>query len=278
MSIFDRILGDTSYADIWEQLQKYLFTNKRWLQLLTLKPIEIYKQDTTFEIDTAKVDLSIQSYVENIVQKRIENTRRLLSFNIASWSKNTTNYKFNILLKAKANYKEIGNFFNFHFAKQTYDIEPNRYSIYIDSFTISSVGTKAEIVVPFKIHAKWWKFKRTVDGIATLICSLSFNHPRYTIRTRNLNYTLQTESKMLKWIDSNYHQEIVKSLSDFLVYDFREEIQNAKILAQEQINSFQEGNSWISGTVNDLQLERITIDYDALRGFFLAEGNIEVLR
>jgi hypothetical protein len=82
MTIFERVLGGNIFYDFWTQVQHYLFSEKRLVQLLTLKPIEIYKTETELEIDEAKIKLYIKSTLENLVQRRIERTLNMLSLNV----------------------------------------------------------------------------------------------------------------------------------------------------------------------------------------------------
>jgi hypothetical protein len=93
---------------------------------------------------------------------------------------------------------------------------------------------------------------------------------------RNLSYTVESKSMLLKWIDNFYHKQILDFLNTFLVYDFKEELYIAKLQAQEQLNDFQVERDWIHGNILNIDLERITIDHDALRAVFLANGKLEV--
>jgi hypothetical protein len=276
VNIFERVVGGSVFGDVWHQFQQYLFNEKRWLELLSFKPIEIYTTKTDIEVDGAKIDLNIKAYIENIVQKRISNVRSYLTLGFLDWKINRQAYKFDVIIKAKAEYDSVANFFNHHFANQKYEIEENKYEILLKEFKIKSNGIKAQIDVPFVIHTHKWYLKKTYDGVATFNCSLVFNDPVFTIRTRNLSYTISTNSFLLRWIDSIYHTQIIDFLNSFLTYNFREELYLIKLQAQNQLNDFQVEKKWIQGNITDVQLERITIDKDALRGVFLANGRLEV--
>jgi hypothetical protein len=276
MNIFERVIQGSVFGDVWHQVQQYLFNEKRWIQLLSLKPIEIYTTKTDIELDGAKVDLDIKAFIENIVQKRISNARNYLSLGFLSWKTNRQTYNFKVIVKAKTDYKSIGNFFTHHFANKKYDIEENIYAISLKEFIVKNKGTKVQIEVPFTIYAKRWYLKKQYEGKAIFLCSIIFNDPNYSIRTRNLSYTIESKSMLLKWIDKLYHKQILDFLNNFLVYDFKEELYIAKLQAQEQLNDFQVERDWIHGNILNIDLERITIDHDALRAVFLANGKLEV--
>jgi hypothetical protein len=276
MAIFERVLGGTIFYDFWTQVQQYLFSEKRLVQLLTLKPIEIYKTETELEIDKAKIKLQIKSNLENLVQRRIERTLNLLS--LSKKQEVSYAYNFDVIIKAQAQYKDVSNFFNFHFGNQRYEIEKDNYYLDIADFTFGNRGTKAVVELPFVLDAKWKFIKRKMSGKAIFTGSLNFHQPKYVVKTRNLNYELETKSYILKFIDTFYHKELIDFLHDFLQYNFKQELEQARIEAQKQIDSFQDQSNWINGTLNDLDLERITIENDGVHAVFLAEGKLHFLR
>ncbi|HPA36996.1 MAG TPA: DUF4403 family protein, partial [Chitinophagales bacterium] len=91
-----------------------------------------------------------------------------------------------------------------------------------------------------------------------------------------LQYTLETESTILRWIDRLYHKDLIAFLGEFLQYNFREELFHAKVEAQQQLHTLQNQSSWISGTIHELDLERMTIESDGLHAIFLAEGKLQL--
>lgn len=278
MTIFERVLGGNIFFDFWTQVQHYLFSEKRLVQLLTLKPIEIYKTETELEIDEAKIKLYIKSTLENLVQRRIERTFNMLTLNLLKNEETSYAYNFDVLIKAQMQYVDVSKFFNFHFGNQRYEIEKEFYYLDIENFTFGNRGTKAVVELPFVLDAKWKFIKRKMAGKAIFTGSLNFHQPRYVIKTRNLNYELETNSIILKIIDRFYHKELVAFLQDFLQYNFKRELEQAKTEAQHQIDSFQNQTNWINGMLDDLDLERITIENDGVHAVFLAEGKLHFLR
>ncbi len=278
MTIFERVLGGYIFFDFWKQLQQYIFSEKRFIQLITLKPIEIYKTEAELEIDTAKVKLYIKSNVENLMQRRIDRTINLLTLNLADNFKKSSLYDFDVIIKAQMLYEDVSKFFNYHFANQTYAIEEDKYYLTIKEFQFSSQGTKAEVQMPFVLESRRWFLKSKMLGVAVFKGSINFQHPKYVIKTRNLNYTLETKSILLKVIDNFYHQQLVEFLSKFLQYNFKVELLQAKAEAQKQINSFRDQTNWIKGNIQELELDRITIENEGIHAVFLAEGKLHLIR
>lgn len=278
MTIFERVLGGNLFFDFWKQVQQYIFSEGRLRQLITLKPIEIYKADTELEVDTAKVKLSISSTVENLVQRRIERTINFLTLNLEENQKNLASYDFDITIKAFMSYAEVDKFFNFHFANQTYTIEENKYFLHIEKFIFSNEDDKAVVHMPFILESKRWFWKKKMHGSALLKGYLNYHQPKDVMKIRDLHYELETGSFVLNTVDNIYHEQLLTFLTDFLQYNFKEELFHAKTQAQEEINSFQSQSNWVNGVINELELENITLQPDGVHALFLAKGKLHLIR
>ncbi len=277
MKILEKLPVDFIFSELRKRIQGTFFSDKRFIQLITLKPIELYKGETEVTIDTALVALKIDSHLENIMQRRIERTLDWLTLNMANNTSNSFEYSFDVIIKAFARYNDVSSYFNFHFAHKKYDIEPDKYILELGEFDFGNEGTKMTVALPFTFYARWWKFRRVLKGIAHFRGSLNFHQPKFVIKTRNLNYTIETKNPLLRWINGFYHDRLISFLQDFLQYNFKAELDIAQKEAQEQIDKIQYQNSWIYGKIEELDLERITIEPDGLHGVFLAKGKLNLL-
>lgn len=278
MTIFERIIGENIFIDFWKQIQQYVFTEGRFRQLITLQPIEIYKADTEMEFDTAKVQLSISSTVENLVQRRIERTINFLTLNLEENQKNLASYDFDVTVNAFMPYGEINKFFNHHFANQTYEIEEKKYYLHIKQFFFNNDGDKAVLHLPFILESKRWFWKRKMHGSALLTGYIIYHQPKDMVKIKDLSYQLETQSMVLNTVDTLYHDHIIEFLTDFLQYNFKDDLFHARTQAQEEINSYQEQNNWVNGIINTLELEKVSLHPDGVRGLFLANGKLHLIR
>lgn len=278
MTIFERIIGENIFIDFWKQIQQYVFTEGRFRQLITLQPIEIYKADTEMEFDTAKVQLSISSTVENLVQRRIERTINFLTLNLEENQKNLASYDFDVTVNAFMPYVEINKFFNHHFANQTYEIEEKKYYLHIKQFLFNNDGDKAVLHLPFILESKRWFWKRKMHGSALLTGYIIYHQPKDMVKIKDLSYQLETQSMVLNTVDTLYHDHIIEFLTDFLQYNFKDDLFHARTQAQEEINSYQEQNNWVNGIINTLELEKVSLHPDGVRGLFLANGKLHLIR
>lgn len=275
MGIFERVLSGSLFSDVWTQVRQHLFTEGRFRQLITLKPIEIYKAETELEIDGAKVKLFIKSDVDNVMRRGIEKTISFLTF---SQSEEEKDYGFDVIVNAQMPYSEVDKFFNYHFANKSFKIINDKYELILEKFEFGNDGTRAIARIPFVLKSNWWFFRRNMVGEATLDASIAYNQPKDVIKTRNLSYELKTKSWVLKLVDYFYYNQIIAFLTDFLVYNFQEELLHVKQKAQEQIDSFQSQNNWVNGTLNEVELDRVTIEDTGVYAVFLAEGKLHLIR
>ena len=276
MAIFGRILNGNFFSGYWNQFRHYLFSEGRLVQLITLKPIDLYKEETEIEIDTALVKLSIDSKLENIVQRRIDRTIHLLTSKLSDSIKDAYSYNFKLNIKAMATDEEISKFFNHHFAQQKIDIEENKYAIIIENIRWETTTSAITLRMNFNLEANRWFLRHSKKGVAVFTGNIQYHQPRFVIKTRKLDYTLETKSKTLKMIDYFYHQQILENVNQYFQYNFQEDLQNAQKEAEEQLNN--SGNNWLKGTLESFELDNISIHQGKLHATFFAKGKLQLIR
>ena len=296
MAILESILGDSLFYDFWKQVQQYVFSQNRLLQLITFKPIEIYNEHTELEVDTAKIKLHITSTLENLMQRGLDRTLSVFITNRMT-NKKKFEYDFNVVINAHITYAEVSKFFNFHFSNQTFpldevpeeDVEKaknetetesvvlNKYNITLGKFEFFNKGSQLAANLSFDVDATWKFIKQKANGTITATAFVDYLAEDFLIKTRNLNYDLDSKNVVLNGIDRYYHVQIIDQLSQLLQYTFEAELKKVKEDAQQQINSLQEQSKWISGTLNSLKVDKILIDDDGVHAILLADGTIDLI-
>lgn len=296
MAIFESVLGKNIFYNFWKQVQQYLFSQNRILQLVTFQPIEIYNEKVEIEVDTAKIDLHISSTLENLMQRGIDRTLSVFFTNRLS-NKKRFQYDFDVVIDAHMTYEQVSNFFNFHFSNQTFPLDEvpeedlekakiladaeavvlNKYNITLGTFEFFNKGSQLAANLSFDVDAKWKFIKQKANGSITATAFVDYLAEDFLIRTRNLNYVLDSKNVVLKGIDRYYHVQIVEQLYQLLQYTFEAELQKVKEDAQQQINSLQEQSKWISGTLNTLKVDKILIDDDGVHAILLADGFVDLI-
>ncbi len=275
MSLFERVLGESVFLDAWKQVRQYLFSEGRFMQLISLKPIDIFEEEIEIEIDGAKINLFIKSDMDNIMRRGIERTIHFLQFNPAI---ELDDYGFDISIQAQMPFKEVNTFFNTNFANIVYPIFENKADIVIQRFEFGNDGTNATARIFFTLHIHWLFIKKTIPLEAVLKAAILFNDPKYVIRTNNLHYELITNNQLLKGLDHWYFHEINVFLTTLLTYNFEEELNHVKQQAQAQIDSFQSQTNWIKGTIKHVELDRLDIGDSGVNALFLADGKIHIVQ
>lgn len=296
MAIFQSVLENNIFLNFWKKFQEYIISQNRLIQLVTFKPIEIYNEKVEIEVDTAQIQLHIKGSLENLIKHGIDRTLSLFYTNRLTGRKRFQ-YDFNVVINAKVEYSQVSNFFNFYFSNQTFpldevpeeDIEKakaltnvenvvlNKYNITLGAFEFFNKGSQLAANLSFDVDAKWKFFKQKANGSITATAFIDYITEEFLIKTRNLNYTLDSKNVVLKGIDRYYHVQIVDQLYQLLQYSFEAELQKVKEDAQLQINSLQSHNKWLSGTINNLKVDNILIDDDGVHAVLLADGFVEII-
>jgi hypothetical protein len=295
MAIFESVLENNIFLNFWKQFQQYFFSQNRIIQLVTFKPIEIYNEKVEIVVDTAKIQLHISSTLENLMKRGVDRTLSFFFTNRLT-NKKSFQYDFKVKIHAHVDYTQVSNFFNFHFSNQTFpldevpeeDVEKakaltnaenvvlNKYNITLGTFDFFNKGSQLAANLSFDVDAKWKFIKQKANGTITATAFIEYLKDEFLIRTRNLNYTLDTKNVVLNGIDRYYHVQIVDQLYYLLQYTFEAELEKVKEEAQLQINSIQENKSWISGTLNTLQVDKILIDDDGVHAVLFADGFVDL--
>jgi hypothetical protein len=273
MSVLEKLLTPDIVVEAFKQLRERLFSNKL-RQLVSGKPIEIYEGSTEIEIDTAKIQLQFKSYIENLINKRINRALDFLSF---SYSSKSQDYKFQVSIRALLDFNNIRNFLMFNFSNKDFLLLEDKVSLNIKDFKLEEKSGKIYASVEFT--SKYLHKYITINGNATLHASgtIKYDSKKFVVSTQDLDYHLETKNFIIKYIDYKYHKELLQALKGLLTVDIEEELFNAKVAAQELLNDYQSQRKWISGVIHTLDVDRLNIKPEGLRALFIAEGQLQLL-
>lgn len=124
----------------------------------------------------------------------------------------------------------------------------NKYNITLGKFDFYNKGSQLAANLSFDVDAKWKFIKQKANGSIKTTAFIEYLQDDFLIRTRNLNYALDSKNVLLKGIDRYYHETVIEQLYQLLQYTFEAELQKVKEDAQQQINSLQEQSKGMSGT------------------------------
>ncbi len=257
----------------FRQMREHLFS-KKMRQLVTGKDIEVYEGESSFEVDTANIRLHFKAYLENIINKRIS---KALNFFNMGFNTKPEDYTFQVVINATLDYQNIRNFLNYHFSNKKYLLLDDTVTLILEDFIIKEHQGKILADIPF-----WGRYSNswlTVEGKGTMLLQglVRYRSEKFLVHTEALNFDIITKNWIIKYINWRYHHILLEVLNNLLKIDVKEDLFLAKIEAQEQINNYQSQSSWVSGIINNLDLERYSVKNDGIHAIFVADGQLQLL-
>jgi hypothetical protein len=278
MSVFERLMDSNIMGDAWKKVIGS-FRGGKLNQLVTLKPIEIYHETHEYEMDTANISVEINGFVENIIQRRLQNAFQL--FNLEFLKVANTNerlsYHCHVILKAKVDYENVGNYLNFNFANKKYLLFDDRMELTFLEFKPKVVNRKVYMEIPMVASWKTKFITLTAHLIVHATGIIKYEPSKFTVAVTEIDFTYSSKNILLPFVNMIYHNDIIEALEDFLQFDIKEDLEQAMSKAQGQLDKFSEETPLISGHLEHLEMERIDLKDQLAEAIFLAEGKIQLM-
>jgi hypothetical protein len=278
MSLIDRLLQQEVVSQVWQQLTGMLSSESRVRQLFSLKPIDLYHTTTQFEADGAVIDVEIESFLENILKKRIKRANDFISMGKMALEDNRA-YNFHVLVTAKTDYLNAAKYLNHHFSGKDYYFGDNQYYLHIDH--ISMREERGRIIGEADVRGyarKGWLTKRS-KGTLIMYGKPTYLHDELLLVMNDFNYSLHHTDLITRLLSRWWHEDIRKLLHGALQYHLEEDMFNGKVMAQEEINQRQKQSGFrVNGILTALDLQRIYFDQNGLQAVMMAKGKLELRR
>jgi len=278
MSLFDRFLQKDLSEQIWQQLTRMLSSEGRLQQLLSLKPIDLYSTTTTYELDGAVIDVDIESFLENILRKRINNTSTLLA--LGKWALNQNSaYNFHVIVTAKMDYSNAAKYFKHHFAHHDYYFDNHNYHLYIEDIRFKEEDRYVHAELDLYGYTKIMGISKKGKGTLVIRGKPYYENNTYFLSVKELDYHLRTSDIINKFISWWWHRPIKKLIYDFIQYTIEEDLFNGRVMAQEEMNTHQQQTGFlVNGMLTSLELERISYNKEGVQAILLAKGKLDLRR
>lgn len=278
MSLIDRLLQQEIISQVWQQLYRMLSSESRIRQLFSLKPIDLYHTNTQFDVDGAEVDVEIESYLENILKKRMQRASDIIT--MGKWAlEESRAYNFHVVVTAKMDYTNAAKYLNHHFAGKDFYFSEKRYYLHIDQIRLREENTQIIAEADVRGYARKGKIIKRSKGTLVMYGKPVYLHDKYLLITKDFNYTLHHTDMITRLISWWWHEELRTLLQDVLQYHLEEDLFNGKMMAQTEMNQHQQqSNLWVNGMLTDLDLQRIYTDQEGLQAVLMAKGKLELRR
>lgn len=279
MAVYDKYFSRAVVEKAWQQIQESLISEDgRLRQLFALKPIDLYNDNADLKVNGAEVKLDIKSYLENLIQKRAKRGFNILRPFKGFSVKDVTNYKFNVVVNGKMDFKNIETWVRNTFKDVPYSFDEDRYILKLrDVVQIASNNKKLAFKLDIFGSVRFWKFRFKTKSLLSLVVDPYYDAKTHYIKVKDIDYKFETANLILKVLDKFYHNAFKDFLRDSIEIGIEEDLFYARTQAQDAMNEYQQTENLVfNGYLNDLELERFEVQPKGLEAVFLAQGNIQL--
>lgn len=272
-------ISEEILKESWEPILSSFISNKKLKQLLTLKPIEIFEHDLNLDFEGANVQVELKSYVENIIEKRLSNPFHIFDFTKWLSQKSLPTYKFQVFAIARMDFKNATYYLTKNFANVEYILEEGKYKFTINQIHLGYENKCLFVDLDITGVAKWWKLEKIIEGKLRITGNLRYIADKKMIITKDLDFSIIKSNFIVKQIDKKHHLVFKEMLVEFLRLNISEELFNARIAAQEELNNAQNDPSYfVNGVLNDMQVEKIYSNEKGIRATIVINGRLHLNR
>lgn len=276
MPSINNILGSGVFALIWKRVFQRL-NDAKIMQLITLKPIEVYNDTMSHTIDGAHMDIDIIAHAENAIQKPLKHAFNLFSLDSKQKKYNFLSYEINVDIDVKMDYLNIGKYLNHHFAEKQYWILNDQIGLYFNEFKLSKKYNQLQVDIPMKLEAKYKNLEYYGDAEVFARGNVVYNPYTKKVKITNISYVATSEKWILRIVNLVYYESIVKAMEDFLQFDIQDELDDGLKMLQEEVKEFDDELAFISGDAKTLDLNWIQLHPDGASARFSVKGIVRLL-
>jgi hypothetical protein len=276
MPALDRILSSDLIIEIWKKIILNIKDGKL-VQLMTLKPIEVYDETIPYEIDGAELKADVQAHLENLIQKPIQRAFDFLSFDFKNMDKNLFSYKISVEANVCMDYKNMSIYLSHQFSNKQYWILDDRIGLLFSDFKLSMKNNQLEVIVPLRIDAKYKMLNYNGSADVFARGNIVYDPVSMIIKITDISYVATSDKFILRMVNLIYYQDIIQALEGFMQFDIRDELNDGLVLLKKEVLKYDEEISLVSGEVNVLTLNQLWLLPDGAKANLGIEGRIKLM-
>ncbi len=276
MPALNKILTSDIISEIWKSIILRIKDGKI-VQLMTLKPIEVYDETMPYEIDGADLKVDVKAYLENLLQKPIQRAFDFLSLDFKNMDKSLFSYNINVKADVCMDYKNLGIYLKKQFADKQYWILDDRIGLLFQDFKLSLKNNQLEVIVPMRIDAKYKALH--YDGHADVFArgNIVYDPVSTIIKITNISYVATSEKFILRMVNLMYYNDIIQALEDFMQFNIQPELDEGLERLRKEVKKYDEEIKFVSGKVDILKLNRLELLPEGGKGYLQLKGRIKLL-
>ncbi|MGL4670842.1 DUF4403 family protein [Cetobacterium sp.] len=258
----------------WNKLKDPILINKDYDLWLTVNPKAARYSDMVSSDDDLSIKVGTDVHLNMYFG---EKPAQLTLTTLPPMNFGFVDDKFNIVLPISANYDKLNNIINENLKNKTFNIS-SMISSTFSNLNLSSENGVLSIKMDF--DSTIFNFLKRNGNIVALL-KPNFNKETGTLNSDSFDYTLETDSILLKFINSllkNKIKEIVKT--KYLSFDSTKEVQVLKNLLIEKVTNLElDKNVYLKSNVESLNIENFSVNDESLSITFkvIGESTIEIV-
>lgn len=276
MPALDRILSSDIISQIWKNVLLRVKDGKL-VQLMTLKPIEVYDETLPYQIDGADLKVDVKAYLENLIQKPIQRAFDFLSLDFKNMDKNLFSYNISVQADVCMDYKNLGIYLSNQFSNKQYWILDDRIGLLFKDFKLSMKNNQLEVIVPMEIEAKYKKLH--YEGQAEVFArgNISYDSVSKIVKITDISYVATSDKFILRMVNLIYYQDIIEALESFMQFNIQDELNDGLALLRKEVLKYDEEISLASAEVKSLNLNQLTLLPEGGKGNLEIQGRVKLL-
>lgn len=276
MPAFDRILHSDIIGLVWKKILLRIRDGKL-MQLMTLKPIQVYKDKMPYDLEGAHLDVDIDAHIENLIQKPIQRAFDILSMDFKSMDKNILSYGISVDVDVKMDYKNMGIYLSKQFADQQFWILDDHIGLTFHDFKLNMKNRQLEVIIPLRIDAQYKKLNYNGEAEIFARGNIVYDPVNTLIKVKDISYVATSDKWILRMANLLYYKEIVNALEEFLQFDIKDELFEGLDLLKKEVENYNRELTLLSGKVSALTLNHVNLSPEGGNANFHVEGRVKLL-
>jgi len=260
----------------WVAAQQPILIDKTYNTWVFINPIGVSATPLLAKSGQISMTIGIKSYIStvsgDIPHPVINNTLP----NLDPYT--STDNGFSVALSGEVTYAFASQMLQSQVSGQTYQLDDNKYSMKVDSVSLS--GNADYILIRLDLEGKQLKGKQKIIKGTVYMQGVPYYDPQdMTIKVKNLDYSVKTKNVLIKSAGWLLKAGLENEIKKHLVYSLKDKLEDTKQALQKSIsnNVRINDNAYFKGTVNAIEPQAIYLTPFSMVATVNAKGSITIV-
>jgi len=251
---------------VWTQVQSPTLISKEYDTWLMISPVEVIMTPINGKNKRAKCTFGIKTYTETIIVEKPD--QKVNSILPPLKVVNQMADEFSIGVSGEISLKNAGKLLSNLLVGQQYSFQNGKYNVTVKK--IDLFGSNEKIIIAAGLEG-------SITGTVYFIGVPFFNNVTKSLEVKNLDYELDTKSKLLKVASWFAHGKFVKIMSESFKFPLSGQIEDAKKLIQQNLNNYKIAKGiYLNGKLNSLEPKNVYITPKSIIATLEASGKADI--